>query len=253
MSRHVMEVHEWARDYAESLTPSSVTALLRVDVIDAAITVDGVTKGSVHHLTELLAKHSQPGTPYFIVYEEPHGKLPGEDANPNPHYHVFLQCTKTIAALRAAVKRNWTGNAGYSLKNGIPMKIPDHFNYLCKGTGTGQENGPKVIDRSDELTDEVIADMHTLYWKNNDAIQALKSKKRKLISVSEELLHACERSNTGPDKKKIFQKVFDIYSKRIKYLNPTYVRNLVLQTACYLEPTGSARLDLESYCTNNFL
>lgn len=244
-----MAVSAWARDYAESLTPGMTTVLSRLDSLQDNSSLDGYAFNVAEfQIEDLLYTYSRPGTPYLVVYELPHDKSGSEDSNANAHYHVFMELSGTIGALRAAIKRTWTGNAGYSLKQGKPELVAQQFNYLCKGSGTGTEDAPNVIYRSDDLTDATIQQCHALYWQNNDAIQMQKSKRQRVIPVSEIIYNKCLDLHTGSNKKKIFQVVKNHYLSNIKYLNPSYVRNLVWQTAVYLDPEGQTALDLETYC-----
>lgn len=249
--KHVeMLVSPWARDYAESLTSGLNTVCIRLDdlSIDASSKENFAFNVAEFWIEQLIYTYSTPGTPFLVVHEDPHSKLAGEDSNPNAHYHVFMQIHGTIGALRAAIKRTWTGNSGYSLKLGIPELVAQQFNYLCKGSGTGQEDLPNVIDRSDDITDSLIMEFHSLYWQNNDAIQSQKAKRQRTIPVSEQIYTKCLALHTGPNKNKIFQVVKDFYVSNLKYLNPAYVRNLVWQTAVYLDPAGPTAQDLETYC-----
>lgn len=253
MSRHIeLEVSEFARDYAETLTPDHRVALIRLDVLppDPAIAPPAFNVAEFK-IEDLLYGHSQPGTPYLVVYEEPHAPLGSEEAQTNAHYHVFMQITGTIAALRAAIKRTWTGNAGYSLKQGKPELIPQQFNYLCKGTGTGTEDGPAIIYRSDEVSDDVITECHTLFWKNNDAIQAQKVKKHPKVSISETIFQRCLEANTGSNKRKIGAVVAAYFRNNKRYQLNTYCRTLVFQTACWMEPAGYDAETFMNFITSN--
>lgn len=186
-----LAVSAWARDYAESLLPGTNTVCIRLDALPEDPSLGEFAFNVAEYWIErFIYSYSTPGTPFLVVYELAHGKLSMEETNTNPHYHVFMEINVTIGALRAAVKRIWTGNSGYSLKLGVPQLVAQQFNYLCKGSGTGLEDPPKIIDRSDCLTDEVIHECHVLYWQNNDAIQAQKSKKRKTSDPTASLILA---------------------------------------------------------------
>ena len=91
---------------------------------------------SPHPLDLLFEKYVDKSVPYLGVFER------GED-DENPHWHLAFRCIGKMQALRQWLVRNgFKGNQSYSLKAGDPEKMDAHFNYLCKGTGTGKEDGP---------------------------------------------------------------------------------------------------------------
>ena len=244
--------------YAEGLDDKEGTAVcLRVDYLDSdQIGPDPIWAYYFNcaevYLAELISKFSVPGTPYLCVHEVAHPKIGREEANTNAHYHLFMEIHSTVAALRAAVKRTWTGNAGYSLKEAKPELVAEHFNYLCKGTGTGTDDRPQVINRSDNITDDDVVTLHGLFWKNNDAIQVQKAKRHAKVSISEQIYQLCVNADTGGNKRKIADVVVGFYGSTPKrYRNPGYCRTLVYQTACWLEPTGHDATTFMDYITSN--
>ncbi len=257
MTHHInFETHPRFVNYAEELGPR-IAVCLRVDSLkEPEVWVEerntlafGVAE---FHLGRLISEYSSPTSPYLLVYEEAHAKIGREEANPNSHYHLFMEINCTVAALRAAIKRTWTGNAGYSLKQAKPELIAEHFNYLCKGAGTGTDDGPQVVDRSDCISDEDIVALHGLFWKNNDAIQVQKTKRHAKVAVSEQIYQLCLAANTGGNKRKIAEVVVDFYAGVAKrYRNPVYCRTLVYQTACWLEPQGHDASTFMDYVTSN--
>lgn len=192
---------------------------------------------------------------WLAVHEVPEPKLTdGADAEANPHYHVLLFSDPSEhkeSAIRQFITRSWRGNKQYSMKKGVTDAIPDQILYLCKGKGSGSGDRPEVTHRSPAFTDQMISVFHAGYWKNNAKVQvAISSKKRKReMSVHENILNLCRaRGYTDSDRAKIFDVVMEYYRRKIKYLNPTYVRNLVHQTAVYLSPGGPAELNLRDFC-----
>lgn len=240
-----LAVADYARDYAESLTASSQTALLRVDDLPAEDGLAHAFNVAEYYIDRLVYYHSQPGTPFLVVREEPHDKLSCEDANSNSHYHVFLQLSGTLAAFRAAIKRVWTGNAGYSLKSGDPKLIAQQFNYLCKGNGTGADGAPAIIDRSDDITDDIIAECHDLYWKNNDAIQSQKAKRgqredpaaHQILVVCRNKLESTKRTSLSEDD--IIDITFEWYATRKWSMNTFQMKAVITWVSYNLNPDGN--------------
>lgn len=193
--------------------------------------------------------------PYLCVCESVKTKLAdGTIAESNTHYHVatFIEKGKHNA-LRAAIKRaGWNSNKLYSLKKADPKVFASHFQYLCKGSGSGSDDEPNVLYRSDDISDELITEGWKAYWANNAEIQANAKKRKRELPVSENIFNLCKHLD-GKDGGKIYDIIAEYYSKRLKYLNPAYVRNLVRQTQVYLDPTGSVAMNLKDYCTGVFL
>lgn len=197
------------------------------------------------HLGDIIRKYANVDTLMLGVRELGNTT---DNAEGNPHYHVFFCTDNTIKAVRSAVSKIWRGNESYSLKQAKPQMIPEHFNYLCKGTGTGSDDGPNVVYRSDHLTDERITELNALYWANNDAFKA-NSKKRKASSISEQVFDLCKHLSPPIDRGHIYDIIYGYYKKRVLHWNPDYVCKLVYQTQMYLEPSNSqANLDMKNYC-----
>jgi len=208
--------------------------------------VDELSGSTADKLLAIILEYGIAACPQLCVRETVLDTITKTETN--PHYHGFMFIEKgRYAALRQAMKRVWCGNKEYSLKKADPEKTPQYFNYLCKGAGTGSNDQPHVFARSKNLSDDLISVCHSLYWKNKAEIQ-VNTKKRKR-SIHEEILLMCQqRQLKSTDRKAIFQVIKLYYCKRIKYLMPSYLRNLVFQTSVYLDPDGPAARDLETYC-----
>lgn len=249
------KVAQWVEDEVADL-PLGVKGLcLRVNEIIASVPVDfdyenfqpptnrAVTET---YISDLIRKYyDTQDAPYLCVREL--GDTT-DNAEGNPHYHLFICTANTIKAVRSAVSKIWRGNESYSLKQAKPQMVPEHFNYLCKGTGTGSDDGPDVIYCSGHFTDERIAELNALYWANNDAFKA-NSKKRKASSISEQVFDLCKHLPPPIDRGQIYDIIHGYYKKRLLHWNPDYVRKLVYQTQMYLEPSDSqCNLDMKNYC-----
>lgn len=197
------------------------------------LNVDRITTES--NIKTILEKYGHATSPFLCVHE-----LGDTSNNPegNPHYHCFFCTAGTIKAVRSAVAKIWRGNESYSLKKATAKLIPEHFNYLCKGTGTGSDDYPDIIYRSDDFTDERITELHGFYWSNNDAFKA-NSKKRKAKTISQEVFDLCRHLKPPINRRDIALIIRDYYGKRIEYWNPDYLRKIVYQTQMYLEPIDS--------------
>lgn len=237
--------------HVEILVADEIVAVLQA-IYDEAPEQLGVvfrsdeTPGALLKLEEIVRTYGFRFNPYLVVRETVLDSSTGTETN--PHYHGFMFIEKgRYAALRQAMKRVWTGNKEYSLKKSDTKKTPSYFNYLCKGKGTGSNDKPEILARSEHLTNDLIGICNSLYWQNQAKIKS--ATKQKKATIHEDILARCkERKIKSTDRKAIFQIVKDYYRKRIKYLNPSYLRNLVFQTAVYLDPDGPAAQDLETYC-----
>lgn len=252
MTQVEIEVADWARVYVEELLPSQRLVVFRVNYSteDPGIPEPPRFNVAEFYLAELRRKYAAPSAPFIVCHEMGHN-----DAKPNPHYHGFMELSAgvTIAAVREYIRRIWRGNESYSLKKATPKLTPGYFNYVCKGTGTGADDHPQIIHKTEHFSDEVLLELRRLYWSNNNKIQAVAGKKRKRkASASEEILTLCKEAHLdGKDRNAIVEIVFRYYRNNIKYLNPPYVRNLVWQTMCYLDPEGTPALDLKVYLGGN--
>ena len=233
------KVAAWVVDFADDL-PNEIKGLcLRVN-----LNVDKITTES--NIKTILEKYGHASSPFLCVHEL--GDT-SNDPEGNPHYHCFFCTAGTIKAVRSAVAKIWRGNEAYSLKKATTKLVPEHFNYLCKGTGTGSDDYPDVVYRSDDFTDERITELHGLYWSNNDAFKA-NSKKRKALSIDEQVFDLCRHLKPPIDRRDIYRIIRDFYGKRTKKWRLPYIRDLVFQTQMYLEPLDSdANQFSETFCT----
>jgi len=248
MKNHVdFQVSDTAIELSSVVLSNQIGVLLRIDHKDTVQTLP---------IQDWLRKYLFGPTgvivstlPYLCIHET---KLdPTTGAESNPHYHaLFWVSADRYNALRQTIKRGWSGNEEYSLKKVKPELLPEQFNYICKGKGSGTDDEPDVIYGSEHFTDELLTECRSLYWKNHAAIQSISKKRKRELSVHENVLNLCRaRGYTDSDRDKIFDVVIEYYRKRIKYLAPNYVRNIVFQTAVYLSPGGPAQLNLKDYCT----
>lgn len=198
-----------------------------------------------HYIRELLNAKAFPPALQLVVHEVASST---EEKWGRPHYHCVFGSYHSSKDIRNMITKWWHGQGMYQLKLAKPDLILEHFNYLCKGTGTGHEDGPNVIERSGHFTDEIIEECHRLFWYNNDKIQATR-KKRKASSISEQCFDLCKHLTPPIDRREIYDIIHGYYKKRILHWNPDYVRKLVYQTQMYLEPSDSqANLDMKNYC-----
>lgn len=240
MPRIEPKVSPFIEDYIDETLDLSLTMLiLRVHYLeDNRTTTETV-------LRDVLRKVANLQHYYLVVHEVGDGS---DNAEGRPHYHCVFCTSIKIKDVRNCVTKYWSGQGCYMLKKGTPKLLPEHFNYLCKGTGTGSDDGPDIVDRHPDLTDERIAELHGLYWRNNDNFKTA-SKKRKLTSISEQVFDLCKHLTPPIDRGKIYDIVYGYYKKRILHWNPDYVRKLVYQTQMYLEPSISeANLNMKAYC-----
>lgn len=201
--------------------------------------------GIDQYVKELIDKYCDIPMPYLVVKEE------GKDGE-NPHYHLCFATSTTMPTLRQALRRRLTGNEAYSLKQ--CKELPKQFLYLCKGEGTGEDDKPNIVHKSEHFTDERIEELHAMYWRNNDAITSSQKKSKLAENAGRDILMMCQqRGYTDQNKAEIFDICIAYYRKRAKYLRPTYLRDLVCQTAVYLSPGGPAELDLKVFCISSNL
>lgn len=240
-----LEVHDYALVVAESLTKDDSPMLLRVDPIPD----DEVPYvATAQRLVAIVEKWRVPNSAYFIVFEEPHGKSGAEEAHANPHYHVFFNMNTTPNSFRNILRKVWT-KSHYCLKVADVDKVAQHYNYLCKGTGTGAQDGPKVVYRPDDLTDDIVAEIHALYWKNNDAIQAQIAKKpRRDKPAAHQILELCKNTLATTNKSsmsedEIIDLTFDWYATH-KWSMNTFQMKAVITWVSYNLNTDGNRIHL---------
>ncbi len=242
-----MEVSDIALELSKHVLPTQIGVLLRLDHSDEIAGLP-IREWMVKHLFGPQG-HAEACMPHLCVFETKLDPCTGSESN--PHYHAFLfVALGKYNALRQTVKRGWTGNKEYSLKKMKTELLPEQFNYICKGAGPGTDDTPDIISRSEHFTEALVGECRSLYWKNHAAIQSVSKKRKREVSVHENILSLCRaRGYTDCDRAKIYDVVVEYYRKKIKYLNPSYVRNIVFQTSIYLSPEGQCNQWLKDYCT----
>ena len=186
----------------------------------------------------LFEKYVDQSVPYLVVYET------GED-DKNPHWHFAFRCISKMQALRQFLTREgFKGNQSYSLKAGDPEKMDSHFDYLCKGTGTGKEDGPNVVLRHKDFTDAVIDERHNVFWKKNQEIIDRKPKRKREEPASKMILAICEQKLEHSDKTAISEdELIDItlewYKKNKWSMNTFQMKSVVNYVSYCLNPDSN--------------
>lgn len=197
------------------------------------------------YVKELIDKYCDLPMPYLVVKEE------GKDGE-NPHYHLCFATSTAMRTLRQALRRRLTGNEAYSLKQ--CKELRKQFLYLCKGEGTGENDGPIIVHKSDHFTDERIEELHAMYWRNNDAITSSQKKSKLVENAGRDILMMCQqRGYTDQNRSEIYEVCMAYYGKRAKHLNPKYVEDLVRGTCVYLSPNGPVALNLKEYVLSRIM
>lgn len=131
-------------------------------------------------------KYLDKSEPYLCVHEL------GKDEN-NPHIHWTFKLIGNMQALRQALYRfGFKGNETYCLKAAIPDKMERHFRYLCKGSGTGKEDGPKIMFSHEYFTDAVVEELHQAYWKEANQVNPRIKRKRE-TPAGQQILEICRQ------------------------------------------------------------
>ena len=142
---------------------------------------------SVFESVYQLSKYIDNDVPYLVVFET------GEN-HENPHYHATFRLIGKMQAFRQfLIRKGFKGNECYSLKAANPEKMDAHLDYLCKGTGTGKEDGPHVVLAHKDLTDSVIKERHDAFWKKNQEIADRKPKRKREEPASKLILAICKQ------------------------------------------------------------
>ncbi len=240
-----MLVSDTAVELSKLVLPNQKGLLLRMDHHDDI-------KGMPHQ--EWLVKrlfgpqgYACSTLPHLCVFES---KLdPITRAETNPHYHAFFWVAKSkYNACRQAIKQVGAGNKCYSLIEIVPELMLKQFNYVCKGPGTGSDDIPNIVSRSVHLTDELVSECHSLYWKNNDAIQAVSNKRKRAITIHEHVLNVCRgRGYTEKSTDGIFEVIKEYYRGKIKHVRVQFLRDLMLQTKWFLSPHGACNAWIKDY------
>lgn len=143
----------------------------------------------------LLIKYVDKSVPYLAVREL------GKD-DKNPHRHFAFRCIGKMQALRQALVRvGFKGNESYCLKAGDPEQMDAHFDYLCKGTGTGKEDGPDVVVAHEDFTKAVIDERNKVFWKKNEQFAERKTKRKREEPAAKQILAICQQKLEHDSKK----------------------------------------------------
>ena len=188
--------------------------------------------------TLLLEKYVDQRVPYLCVHEL------GEN-DKNPHWHLAFRCVGKMQALRQFLTRNgFKGNESYSLKAGDPNQMDAHFDYLCKGTGTGKEDGPNVVFRHEDFTDSVIDERHDVFWKKNQEIRDRQPKRKREEPASKMILAICQQKLEHSGKSAISEdELIDItlewYKKNKWSMNTFQMKSVVNYVSYCLNPDSN--------------
>lgn len=191
----------------------------------------------------LFEKYVDKSVPYLVVREL------GED-DENPHRHFGFRCIGKMQALRQWLGRNGLkGNESYSLKAGDPKKMDTYFDYLCKGTGTGKEDGPHVLLRHKDFTDAVINERNQVYWKVNQEIAERQPKRKREEPASKMILAICQQKlEHDPSKLAISEdELIDItleWYKKHKWSMNVFQMKAVINYVSYSLNSNSNRVEL---------
>lgn len=186
--------------------------------------------------------------PYLAVLE--YG-----DLHNKPHVHIAGTRLLTHSTFGNRVSDMGYTNANKYVERGKPEKMEEHFMYLCKGTGTGKEDGPNVIRKHISFTVQVITTLNKA--ANLIKYRSAGKRKRSEETPSKEILRLAQQEGVKTHEiDRIYDVVWHYYRKKVKYLNPTYFRNLVFQTSLYLDEgePGSVRRtnsQLRAYATDH--
>lgn len=181
---------------------------------------------------------------YFVVCEVASGE--------NPHYHVYFESEKKLAALRKDWQRKFPGgNSGYSLKL-CDDDVAAYGRYMCKGAD--KESMPDVHARQGLLyTDEWVKDMHDQYWVNNASLMANKRKRAAMGNVVERVELECKAKNIRyTDREAIAREFIKLYKDAARPINTFYARNVVNTVSLLLDDSGRAEEILASEIANKF-
>jgi len=155
--------------------------------------------------TEILAKYVDKTATHLFVYET--GKK-----DENPHVHGTFRLVSAVQAFRQyLLRKGLKGNQSYSLKVADRDQMKAHFQYLCKGTGTGKDDRPNVGFRSENLHDAVIQQFHKIYWEENQQIAKGNSKRKREEPAAKQILAICrQKIEHGPKDALLEDEIIDI-------------------------------------------
>jgi len=109
----------------------------------------------------------------------------------NPHAHVLLWSTRSMAALRKSIQRelpDHAGNGGYSLK--VCDDEERYVQYMFKGGGA--DDPPAILACYGLDWPMVVDELHAAYWEEN--LKLNKERRQKLKgNNTEQLLDRCQK------------------------------------------------------------
>ena len=208
--------------------PTNNYVCLRLNDVAAALALE----------ISILEKYVDKSVPYLIVREL------GEDKK-NPHRHFAFRCVCNMQALRQwLVRQGLKGNESYSLKAGDPDQMDAHFDYLCKGTGTGEQDGPDVLFCHHDFTDAVIDERNKFFWKKNQEIRDRQPKRKREEPASKMILAICQQKLEHSAKSSISEdELIDItlewYKKNKWSMNVFQMKAVVNYVSYSLNPDSN--------------
>lgn len=118
------------------------------------------------------------------------------------HVHIIMEDERSYSAFRdELLKRFPRVDKQYSLKPLPIEKIQDTEQYLCKSKN--RDTQPEVLYKSDHYPEEIIKDLHTLYWDVNDSLR--------LVSIT-------RNSNILPASDSVPDRVRPVKQQKKKFL-----------------------------------
>jgi len=103
--------------------------------------------------------------------------------------------------------------------------IPYYFNYCFKGSGTGANDVPHLINCSTHFTQDRVLELTSLYWQNQNDIQVNAPKRRKVIPHVD-LLWA-KMKNSYYSEEQIIELVLKHSSDNSKIWNESYLKSMI--------------------------
>lgn len=187
-----------------------------------------------------LEKYVNQTVPYLIVHET------GKD-NENPHFHCAFSRIGNMQTLRQfLIRLGLKGNQSYSLKVAKSDQMDAHFNYLCKGTGTGKEDGPDIRFRHERFTNAIVNQCHNRYWEKSKEISERKTKRKREEPASKEILAICrQKLEHGPKLALSEDEIIDItleWYKNNKWSMNTFQMKAVVNYVSYCLNPDSNRV-----------
>lgn len=194
-------------------------------------------------LATIEAKYVDKTRTHLLVHET------GKDKD-NPHIHATFALIGTVQAFRTALNRlGFKGNGCYRLEVADPKQMMSHFQYLCKGDGTGKEDVPNVGLRSEDLTDSVIDEAHQIYWQVSKELSERNPKRKREEPAAKQILAICvQKLEHDPSKLAISEdELIDItleWYKANKWSMNVFQMKAVINYVSYSLNSNSNRVEL---------